>query len=165
MSQIVHRNIQALLEVRRREEQARSASDRIADAVTAFAGRMAFVYVHLVLYGAWIVVNLGWVPGVERFDPTFVALAMVASVEAIFLSTFILISQNRSQRQADRRAEMDLQISLLAEHELTRAIQMLDDIARRLGASRPPEQELAEIEKDVAPERVAEEIDRAHRGR
>jgi uncharacterized membrane protein len=161
MSQIVHRNIQALMEVRRREERARSASDRIADAVTAFAGSMTFVYVHLVLYGAWIVVNLGWVPGVKRFDPTFVALAMVASVEAIFLSTFILISQNRSQRLADRRAEMDLQVSLLAEHELTRAVQLLDEVARKLGVDRPPEQELAEIKKDVAPERVAEEIERS----
>jgi uncharacterized membrane protein len=56
-------------------------------------------------------------------------LAMAASVEAIFLSTFILISQNRMQRLADRRAELDLQISLLTEHELTRAIQLLDEVA------------------------------------
>lgn len=162
MSEVVHRNIGALLEVRKREERRRSTSDRIADAVTGFAGSMWFVYVHVVLFGSWVVANLGWVPGVRKFDPSFVTLAMFASVEAIFLSTFILISQNRAQRLADRRAEMDLQVSLLAEHELTRAIQMLDQVARRVGAARPPEHELNEIKKDVAPERVAEEIERAH---
>ena len=161
MATVVHRNIQSLLEVRRQQQRARAVSDRIADAVTAFAGSMWFVYVHLVLFGVWIAVNLGWLPGVKRFDPTFVVLAMFASVEAIFLSTFILISQNRSQATAEQRSELDLQISLLAEHELTRAIQMLDDIARRLGTRRPPEHELAELEKDVLPQKVVEEIEKA----
>ena len=162
MSTVVHRNIASLLEVRRREERARSTSERISDAITAFAGSMWFVYAHLALFGGWIAVNLGWVPPVKRFDPSFVVLAMFASVEAIFLSTFILISQNRSQRSADRRSEMDLQISLLTEHELTRAIHMLDEIARRVGARLPEDHELAEIKKDVTPERVAEEIDKAY---
>ena len=162
LSSVVHRNIDSLLEVRERDERRRTTSDRIADAVTAFAGSMWCVYVHLVLFGAWIAANLRWMPERFRFDPEFIKLAMFASVEAIFLSTFILISQNRSQKAADKRSELDLQISLLTEHELTRAIQMLDDVARRLGAARPPEHELAEIKKDVAPERVAEEIERAH---
>jgi uncharacterized membrane protein len=159
LSSVVHRNIRALTEVRKREEGRKSASDRIADAVTCFAGSMWSVYVHAVLFGAWIVINLGWTPGVKRFDPSFVALAMVASVEAIFLSTFIMISQNRMQQVAERRAELDLQISLLTEHELTRAIHSLDDIAHRLGAYRPPEPELAEIKRDVDPEKVVEVIE------
>lgn len=161
MSQVVHRNIQSLLEVRRQQQRARSVSDRIADAVTAFAGSMWCVYFHLLLFGAWIVINLGWVPGVRRFDEQFIVLAMFASVEAIFLSTFILISQNRSQLMAEQRSELDLQISLLSEHELTRAIQMLDEVARRLGTPRPPEHELAEIKKDVLPQKVVEEIEKA----
>jgi uncharacterized membrane protein len=163
MSTVVHRNIRSLVEVRQRDEQRRGVSERIADAVTAFAGSMWCVYVHAALFGGWIVINLGWVPGVKPFDPfPFVMLAMFASVEAIFLSTFILISQNRAQRLADRRAELDLHISLLTEHELTRAIQMIDDVARRMGAARPPENELEDIKKDVIPEKVAEEIERAH---
>jgi uncharacterized membrane protein len=161
MSTVVHRNIASLLEVRRREEEARTVSDRMADAVTAFAGSMWCVYFHLVLFGAWVVINLGWVPGVKRFDGEFIVLAMFASVEAIFLSTFILISQNRAQVAANKRSELDLHISLLAEHELTRAVQMLDDVARRLGVASVPEEDLTEIKKDVLPERVVEEIEQA----
>ena len=107
--------------------------------MTGFAGSMTFVVVHAVFYGGWLIVNLGWIPSVRPWDPfPFVMLAMIASVEAIFLSTFILISQNRMQQLADRRAELDVQIGLLTEHELTRAIQMLDGIAQRLQAPRPP---------------------------
>jgi uncharacterized membrane protein len=164
MAGVVHRNIRALMEVRRREERRRTTSDRIADAVTRFAGSVWCVYAHAALFGGWLILNSGWVPGARPWDPfPFVMLAMWASVEAIFLSTFILITQNRMQRMADRRAELDLQVSLLTEHELTRAIHLLDGVARRVGAERPPEPELREIKRDVAPERVAEEIERAER--
>ena len=74
---------------------------------------MRFVMIHALLFGAWIVWNLGWIPGLPPFDPTFVVLAMVASVEAIFLSTFVLITQNRMAAMADKRADLDLQVSLL----------------------------------------------------
>jgi uncharacterized membrane protein len=164
MSAVVHRNIDSLLEVRRREDAARSASDRIADAVTRFAGSMWCIYFHLALFGTWIVLNRVPVPGVTQFDRDFIKLAMFASVEAIFLSTFILISQNRAQALANRQSELDLHISLLTEHELTRAVQLIDDMARHLGTSRPPEHELAEIKKDVLPQKVVEEIARAREG-
>src|SRR5829696_5765697 len=162
MSPVVHRNIAALLDVRRAEERRKGVSDHIADAVNTFAGSMWCVYVHAILFGGWLVMNSGKVPGVKPWDPfPFVMLAMWAWVEAVFLSTFILISQNRMQKIADRRAELDLQISLLTEHELTRAIHLLDDMARRIGAARPPEHELADIKKDVNPQKVVEEIEKA----
>ena len=164
MSNVVHRNIDALMAVRRREEERKTPSDRFADAVTTFAGSMWGIYVHAILFGGWLILNSGKVPGVKPWDPfPFVMLAMWASVEAIFLSTFILISQNRMQKMADRRAELDLQISLLTEHELTRAIHLIDDVARRMGVARPPEHELDDIKKDVNPQKVAEEIERAER--
>jgi uncharacterized membrane protein len=162
MSSVVHRNIRSLMQVRRREQQARSRSEKIADGVTWFAGSMWCVYAHAVLFVGWIFINLGWLRGVRPFDPfPFVMLAMIASVEAIFLSTFILISQNRMQKMAERRAELDLQISLLSEHELTRAITLLDQMARQFQVPRPPEHELEEIKRDVSPTRVAEEIIKA----
>lgn len=162
MSRVVHRNINALLEVRRAEERRKTFSDRIADAVTTFAGSMWCVYVHAVLFGGWLILNSGGVPGVRPWDPfPFVMLAMFASVEAIFLSTFILITQNRMQRLADRRAELDLQISLLTEHELTQAIRLLDQVAKSMNVPRPPEEELAEIKKDIDPQKVASEIEKA----
>jgi uncharacterized membrane protein len=161
MADVVQRNIRALIDVRRAADARRTASDRTADAVTAFAGTMWCVYAHALLFGAWAVVNAGWIPGVKRFDPTFVILATFASVEAIFLSTFILISQNRMQRLADRRADLDLQISLLTEHELTRVAQLLDGVARRLDAPRPSEEELQQIKRDVRPEAVVRELEKA----
>jgi uncharacterized membrane protein len=97
---------------RDREESSATFEERIAEAITRFTGSMRFVYLHLILFGLWIIGNLGVVPGVPQFDPSFAMLAMVASVEAIFLSTFILISQNRMTAAADKRADLDLQINL-----------------------------------------------------
>jgi uncharacterized membrane protein len=132
---------------------------RIAETITRFTGSMLFVYVHLALYGAWIVVNLGVVPGVPKFDPSFVVLAMVASVEAIFLSTFVLISQNRMAAAADKRADLDLHISLLTEHELTKLAEVVTAIAARLDVRLGADAEIEEVKKDVAPEAVLDEID------
>src|SRR4051794_37693836 len=101
MARVVERNIHALTEHRRQEERTKGLQERIADAITRFAGSMTFVYIHLAVYAAWIVINLGWTP-IPAFDESLVLLAMEASVEAIFLSTFVLISQNRMAALADR---------------------------------------------------------------
>jgi uncharacterized membrane protein len=159
LANVVERNIQALLLHRRDQEGNRSRQERLADAVTRFTGSLNFVYIHLVIFGLWILINLGWVPGVPRFDPSFVVLAMVASVEAIFLSTFVLITQNRMAAMADKRADLDLQISLLAEHEITRLITLVTAIAERLELDAARNPELAELSQDVAPERVMEKME------
>jgi uncharacterized membrane protein len=117
LTSVLGRNIAALRDRRTREEDRATAQERLADAITRFSGSMLFVYLHLTIFGFWIVANLGWVPHVAKWDESFVMLAMWASVEAIFLSTFVLISQNRMGAAADKRADLDLQISLLAEHE------------------------------------------------
>jgi len=122
-----------LQERRAREEATATLEERVAGAITRFSGTMRFVYVHIVVYGFWILANLGVVPGVPKFDPSFVILAMAASVEAIFLSTFILITQNRMSAAADKRAELDLQISLLAEHEVTKLAALPISGRRSLG--------------------------------
>lgn len=153
------RNIQALEDRRREEAAAASREERIAATITRFTGSMAFVYIHLAFYGSWILVNLGFVPGVPRFDPSFVVLAMEASVEAIFLSTFVLISQNRMAAAADKRADLDLQISLLAEHELTKMSELVSEIARHLAIRVNADPELQEIQQDIAPEAVLDEIE------
>ncbi len=162
LSGTLSENIVALAEREKQERSRAPASDRIAHRITCFTGSMLFVYLHLAIFGTWITVNLGWVPGVAPFDPTFVALAMIASVEAIFLSTFVLISQNRMAAAADRRADLDLHISLLTEHELTRMAQLLDRVAGRLDVP-VDDPEFAEIEKDVAPVEVMEALDAQRR--
>ncbi len=159
VARVVERNIRALLECRRQAESQRRLQDRIADAITAFTGSMTFVYLHLVIFGLWIVINLGWIRWLPRFDPSFVILAMAASVEAIFLSTFVLITQNRMAALADKRADLDLQVSLLAEHEVTRLITLVRAIAARMGIEESRDPELSELARDVQPEQVLESIE------
>jgi uncharacterized membrane protein len=94
---------------------------------------------------------------VHPWDETLVVLAMVASVEAIFLSMFILISQNRMAAVSDRRAELDLQVSLLSEHEVTKLVEMVSAIANRLGVS--CSDDIEELKRNVAPEAVLDAIE------
>jgi uncharacterized membrane protein len=159
LSPVLERNIGALQLRRRREEKEATAEERVAEAITRFTGSMRFVYLHLAVFGFWIVANLGWVPGVPAWDPSFVVLAMGASVEAIFLSTFVLISQNRMAAAADKRADLDLQISLLAEHEVTRLLTLVSGIADRMGVKTEADADLEEITLDVAPEAVLDELE------
>jgi uncharacterized membrane protein len=159
LSPVLERNIRALQLRRESEEKEATVEERIAEAITRFTGSMRFVYLHVALFGFWVVVNLGWVPGVPAWDPSFVGLAMVASVEAIFLSTFVLISQNRMAAAADKRADLDLQISLLAEHEVTRLVTMMSAVADRMGVKTEADGDLEEITQDVAPEAVLDELE------
>lgn len=131
----------------------------MAERITRFTGSMRFVYLHLALFGFWIVTNLGWVPGIRPWDPSFVVLAMIASVEAIFLSTFVLISQNRMQAAADKRADLDLQISLLSEHEVTKLVAITSAIAEHLGLREGRDSEVEELKRNVAPEAVLDAIE------
>jgi uncharacterized membrane protein len=163
MSGLIDRNVEALVKRRQREKARTGLEEKVADAITAFAGSMKFVYLHLAIYGLWILVNLGWLPLLPKFDPTFVVLAMVASVEAIFISTFVMISQNRMSRMADQRADLDLQISLLAEHEITRLVTLVTEMAKRLDVPSARDPELREIAKDVAPERVLDRMQETER--
>ena len=153
------RNIAAIEERERRDRRRATLEERIAERITRFTGSMRFVYVHLALYGGWIAANLGWIPGFEPWDPTFVVLAMIASVEAIFLSTFVLISQNRMAAAADKRAELDLQISLLSEHEVTKLVSMVSAISDHLGLHHVTGDEVEELKRNVAPEAVLDAIE------
>jgi uncharacterized membrane protein len=158
MHRALRDNIETLSERAREEARKAPWSERIADRITGFTGSMTFVLVHLVAFGFWIASNTAGLPGVPRFDPSLVILAMAASVEAIFLSTFVLISQNRMALAASRSADLDLHISLLTEHELTRIAVLVDRIAERLDIH-TDDLELAEIEADVEPAKVLDALD------
>ncbi|WP_102958997.1 DUF1003 domain-containing protein [Mangrovicella endophytica] len=165
LSASLERNITAL-QKRREDEAARATrEEKVAEAITGFTGSMRFVYLHLVLYGGWILVNLGILPVIPAFDPSFVMLAMIASVEAIFLSTFVLISQNRTAAAQDKRADLDLQISLLAEHELTKLAEMVAEIREHLGIRTAVDREVPEVTRNVAPEAVMDAIEKQENSR
>lgn len=161
LSSSLRRNIEALRDRRRREMRSAGWEEKLANAITAFTGSMRFVYLHVVIYGSWIISNL--LPQTPHFDPSFVILAMVASVEAIFLSTFVLISQNRAMAATDKRDDLDLHVNLLAEQELTRLIAMVAAIAEKLEVHTGAEPEMDEFIKDVAPEVVLGEIEQQNR--
>jgi uncharacterized membrane protein len=159
LAQVLERNIRVLQQRHQNEEARAGTEQRIARTITDFTGSMLFVYLHLAIFGVWVVLNLRWIPGITPWDPTFVILAMIASVEAIFLSTFVLITQNRMAAAAERRAELDLQVNLLAEHEVTNVIRIVSAIAERLDVPTERGPEIEELKNDIAPEAVLDEIE------
>jgi uncharacterized membrane protein len=160
LSKVIERNIRTIIHLRTKAAHGRNLQDRIADAITSFSGRMIFAYVHIVWFGVWILLNTGWF-GLPAFDPyPYGLLTMVVSLEAIFLSTFVLISQNRLSEENERRADLDLHIGLLTEHELTRVLQMLDAIQDKIGVVDHKNSELADLEMETKPEDVLAEIQR-----
>ena len=160
LSKVIERNIRTIIHLRTKAARERSLQDRIADAITSFSGRMIFAYVHIAWFGIWILLNSGWF-GVRVFDPfPYGLLTMIVSLEAIFLSTFVLISQNRLSKETERRADLDLHIGLLTEHELTRVLQMLDVIQDKLGIVDHANSDLADLEMETKPEDVLAEIHR-----
>ncbi len=119
----------------------RSLGERISDRITSLIGRLSFVVGHLVVMLGWFAVNLAVVPGLRPFDPfPFGILTLIVSAEGVLLALFILTSQNRMSRQADLRAHLTLQVSLLAETESTRMLQILETLGDRLGLAAPDEE-------------------------
>jgi len=159
LARIIEKNIRTIANSRSVAASQLTGEERLADAITNFSGRMHFVYFHILWFGIWILINLGYL-GIEPFDPyPFGLLTMIVSLEAIFLATFVLISQNRLSADAERRADLDLQIGLLAEHELTRVLKMLDQIQDKMGIENNDDRELQDLEKNVHPEDILAEID------
>ena len=163
LSDVIERNIQNHARLRLEAASVRTFQERMADAITAFSGNMSFVYLHVLWFGLWVLLNTGWF-GIHPFDPfPYSLLTMIVSLEAIFLSTFVLISQNRAGVEADARADVALHVELLTEHEVTRALQMLDAIQNRLGIANDPQSDLAQLEMETKPEDVLAEIQRLRR--
>ncbi len=129
----VQTNIRSVAEMEIALEKSRSVSDRIADLIGGFSGSMAFVALHVLWFVAWFLINTGLIPGIPRFDPyPFILLAMIVSVEGVLLSTFVLMKQNRMQKRIDLRDQLNLQIDLLAEKEVTKSLQLLAAICEHL---------------------------------
>jgi len=165
LSNVIQRNIRKIIQVRLKSAREQSLQDRIANAMTTFSGSMIFVYVHVVWFCIWIILNTGLV-GVPPFDPfPYGLLTMVVSLEAIFLTTFVLISQNLLSKEADRLTDLGLQTGLLTEHELTRVLQMLRAIQNKIGITNDEDSNLADadLEMETKLEDVLAEIERLQR--
>jgi uncharacterized membrane protein len=160
LADTLERNIRTITRLRLKAAKERSLPDQIADGITSFSGNLVFVYVHIAWFGIWILLNTGKL-GVVPFDPfPYGLLTMVVSLEAIFLSTFVLISQNRLSEEAEKRADLNLQIALLTEHEVTLMLKILDRIEGKLGVDRDHDEDLQDLEMETKPEDVLAEIAR-----
>jgi len=157
VADVVENNICTIVEIRTEEEKQKTNQDRIADRITAFSGSMWFLYLHAFWFVAWVVINMGLTP-IPKFDAyPFNFLTMVVSLEAIFLSTFVLISQNKMGEVADKRADLDLQINLLSEYEITRILRLVDAMAEKMGIDEAFDPEIDELKATVSPGQVLEE--------
>ena len=160
IAEAVERNIHTLLEIRRQMEMRKTTQERIADGIRVFSGSTMFVYFNAVWFLVWIAINLGWTP-LRVFDPfPFGFLTMLVSLEAIFLSTFVLISQNRLSSISDQRSDLDLQINLLAEYEITKVLRIVDAIADHLELEVGADIELDELEIAVSPRTMLREMEK-----
>jgi len=145
----VQRTTETVVEMERRERQPQTFSERLGEAITDFSGSLRFVWLHAVWFAAWIAWNSGAL-GMRVFDPfPFTFLTLVVSLEAIFLATFVLISQNRQAQRADNRAIVDLQVNLIAERELTKILKLVADIHGHLGGSNGHDPEIDEMLRTV----------------
>jgi uncharacterized membrane protein len=165
LSSVIQRNIRKIIQVRLKAARDQGIQDRIANGMTGFSGSMAFFYLHIVWFCVWIFLNAGYL-GLSPFDPyPYGLLTMIVSLEAIFLSTFVLISQNLFGKESERLTDLGLQTSLLTEHELTRVLQILHAIQQKIGISNDDDRNLADadLQMETRPEDVLAEIERLQR--
>ena|SRR3989344_1349963 len=143
----------------REAREARSTIDTFADSVTHFFGSGACIAFHAIFFCAWIVANAGVVVGITPFDPfPFTFLTMIVSLEAIFLSTFVLMNQNRQSRVDELREEVDLNVNLIAEEEVTKILKLLARLCRHMGISTENDPELHQMMQPLRSEEIEAEL-------
>ena len=159
-SQTVEQNIRTIAGLEQSSEADRSVKDRIADVIGGFSGSMSFVGLHVLWFALWFLINTKVLPIVKPFDPyPFILLAMVVSVEGVLLSTFVLMKQNRMQKKSDARDQLNLQIDLLSEKEVTKSLQLLRAICQKLEIAEGQEdKELEEMATTTSVDRLAADI-------
>ena len=159
---VTRENVEAMRRLEEAQSRRRTRADRIAAGIARFCGSMTFVWIHVVVFAAWIGYNV--LPWFHAFDPyPFTFLTLVVSLEAIFLSTFILISQNYDMRISERRNQLDLQINLLAEQENTKMLQVLELIAKKVGAHVEDDPQIRALEEATHPDSLVRQIEEAYR--
>jgi uncharacterized membrane protein len=157
VDQLTERNVTVIRELEEAAKEERTRTDRFAEAIANFCGSMTFVWVHVVWFGIWILINV--IPRLPHIDPfPFTFLTLVVSLEAIFLSTFILISQNHDSKISERRNHLDLQINLLSEQENTQMLVMLRAIAEKVGANLSRDDQVEALSEETKPQRLVKQI-------
>jgi len=157
VDELTQRNIEAVRQLEEAAKEERTASDRVAEVIAKFCGSMTFVWVHVAWFGIWVLINV--MPGLPHIDPfPFTFLTLVVSLEAIFLSTFILISQNHDTKISERRNHLDLQINLLSEQENTQMLTILRAIAEKVGADLSQDEQVRAMSEETKPQKLVKQI-------
>ena len=155
---ILNENVSAITAMEKRALDSRTQGERFGDAIARQAGRLWFITLHVFWFALWVVLNSGVFPW-RPFDPyPYPFLTLVVSLESIFLSLFILMSQSRSARQADERAHLDLQINLLAEQESTKVLQMLQSLCEYHGLAKARDPEVEKLKTETKPDELLKEL-------
>lgn len=137
----------------------RTLTDKAADFLTESFGTIWFLTVNAIWFGVWVAINTELIPGVASFDPfPFGLLTMIVSLEAIFLAVIVLISQNREAHIAEVREEIDLQVNVKAEQEITKILIILDAIHDHLGLPPEDDEELVMMKQKTNLDAIEEEI-------
>lgn len=160
----IHENIETILKMEKEAVKNLSTIEHIADKVTAFAGSSPFIILHALWFGLWIIINSRMISGLTPFDPfPFSFLTLVVSLEAIFLTLLVLMTQNRMTKEADKRAQLDLQINMLAEQETTMILRMVQKITKHLGLVEETDATIADLSEMTDITTVAKKIDESSR--
>jgi uncharacterized membrane protein len=154
-------NVEAIAKMEHDALSRRTPTERVSDAITRLVGNVGFLLSQLVFIVIWAVINLHLIPGFKEFDPfPFGMLALVVSSESVFLTIFVLISQNRMSRQSERRAHLDLQVSMLSEQELTTILQMMHKLCQHMGVDvDATRQEVQSFSRTTDVHKLANELD------
>ncbi|MBI1975314.1 MAG: DUF1003 domain-containing protein [Parcubacteria group bacterium] len=139
----------------------RSRSEKVADWLVRWGGSVGAIVFHVLFFTAWILINIGLIPTIRPFDPfPFILLTMVVSLEAIFLALFVLISQNRESRISNLREEVDIQINMIAEQEITKVIRLVAHLMKHLNVPYEKDPELKRMMKPLDTEEIERELGR-----
>jgi uncharacterized membrane protein len=160
LSATAKRNIDTIAEVEQRLAGRRTRTDRISFAIAKFFGTLRFIAAHSVFITVWFVINMRGVSSVHPFDPyPFPFLALIIGIEFIFLTTFVLMNQRLQSRREEHWAHLNLQLAILAEHEVTKNMQMLHLICNRLGIEQTThDREVKELVQATPVTELVEEI-------
>lgn len=160
----VSKNVEEIMRLEEKQIHQRSPAENVADKITTLAGSTPCLLIHLTWFTAWVVLNVGLVPGIAPFDPfPFSFLTLVVSLEAIFLTLMVLMSQNRMTKEADKRAHLDLQVNMLAEQEATLILRMVQRIGKHIGLDPEEDEELERLEERTDVEQLAATLDEKSR--
>ncbi len=153
--QITHSNIQSILQVEDTRRRRKPFAHRLVERIARFCGTMTFLWINVGWFLAWVAANVL----LEPFDPyPFTLLLLLVSLEAILLAVLILISQNLSAAENERRHHLDLQINLLNEREMTALLRLAVAVAGRLGIDDEQLREVASLAEETDPTAVLRQI-------